>query len=71
MSPAAHRQSHAPVRASVVDAAAATTRLVLHPPHLAALTKDQQQRALDALLELLTAWLDRDDAAQPSSPKPA
>jgi len=71
MSPAAaHHQSDAPVHTSLADAAAATTGLVVHPPHLVALDQDHQRRALDALLELLTAALGRIDGAQPSSPNP-
>jgi hypothetical protein len=65
---AAHRQAHAPVRASVVAAAAATPRLVVHPPHLVALDLDHERRAVAALLELLTAALDANEAAEPSLP---
>jgi hypothetical protein len=65
---AAHRRSHAPVHAAPVAAAATTTRLGVYPPHLVALDPDHQRRAVAALLELLTAALDANEAAEPSPP---
>jgi hypothetical protein len=54
---AAHRQSGARYAPRLLKAATARTRLVVHLPHLVALDQDHQRRALDALLELLTAAL--------------
>jgi hypothetical protein len=64
MPPTAHNRSEVLVRGSLVDAAVATTRLVVQPSQLL-------RCALDALLELLTAELDRNEAAQPNPPNPA
>jgi len=50
--------------------AAAASGLVVRPPHVVALDQDHQRRALDALIDLLTVLLDRDDAALLSSPNP-
>jgi hypothetical protein len=71
MPPTAHNRSEVLVRGSLVDAAVATTRLVVQPSQLLALIPDHQRCALDALLELLTAELDRNEAAQPNPPNPA
>lgn len=49
---------------------AAVSRVVVHPPRIMVLDQDHRRRALDALIELLAAVVDRDDAAPPGSPSP-
>jgi hypothetical protein len=69
---AAHRACTVSVRSSLANhrSGAAASRLVVRPPRIVALDQEHQQRALDALSELLAILLDPDHGTLPSWPNP-